>query len=329
MRIFKKRISWKRLILAIIPLFLLPASGFVYEWIASERAQSAYPMPGKLVDAGTFRLHMNISRSAGPTIIFEAGSGETSLSWRSIPNDLAPYATVVSYDRAGYGWSEPSPDPRTGDNIVRELHHALSQAGLTGPYILVGHSLGGMYMRLFAQSYPEETAALVLVDAREENNERESLAVLTSESIPEQPSPSLLTLLKRSGIMRLFQDELLEGFVPKEDRGIFINIVATSAFFNAKATEANLASLTENAIRGQSLGSIPLRVIARGIPEDGRQYGLSEAAGAELELIWQNGQRRQLALSSDSRLIIAEKSGHDVMRTEPKLIVDVIKSLFP
>jgi len=325
----KKRKRWKAAALILLSmLVLLVGGGFAYESIASERAKSDYPMPGKLVDAGGYRLHLNRVGDGPYTIVLEAGSGETSLSWNDIPERLSSIGTVVSYDRAGYAWSEKAPTERTGANIVRELHHALQQEGLQGPYIVVGHSLGGMYARLFAQEYREEVAGLVLVDARPENNERDSMPIYEEEHFRDnKPSAGILSLMKRSGVLRLFQDVLLEGMVEKEERGVFVNVVSKPSYFQAVENEGELASTTEDAIRGQRLGDLPVKVIARNVAPDFASYGMSEQGGEKLERIWRQGQREMLGISNDSEFIVAEKSGHMVMDDEPDLVVDVIRGL--
>lgn len=320
--------KWKKLLLIVLSaIILLIGSGFLYEAIASNAAKKQYPAPGKLVDAGGFKLHIHKQGTGSPTIILESGSGETSLSWRDIPDQLAKSATVVSYDRAGYAWSESSPNERTGANIVRELHNALMNEGLPGPYLVVGHSLGGMYARLFTQTYRDDVMGLVLVDARPENDERETAAILKAEKFAGNPSAAILTILKRSGVMRLFQDSLLEGMVAKEDRGKFINVISTPSYFAAKEQEGNLASSTEDAIRGQNFGALPVRIIARGLPQDYASFGFSEAGGKQLEAIWQAGQRSMLQLSTDSKLTIAEKSGHMIIHDQPELVIETILSL--
>jgi pimeloyl-ACP methyl ester carboxylesterase len=99
-----------------------------------------------------------------PTIILEAGLMSTILSWTSIRRELARSYRVVSYDRAGLGWSDPGPLPRTAERMVDELHSLLERAAIPPPYLLVGHSFGGLTMPLFAARYPKETAGMVLVD---------------------------------------------------------------------------------------------------------------------------------------------------------------------
>ncbi|CAH1191320.1 Putative aminoacrylate hydrolase RutD [Paenibacillus sp. JJ-223] len=302
-------------------------AGFLYEWYASSQAKDDFPPPGKLVEAGGYKLHIHKQGNGSPTIIMEAGSGETSLSWRDIPSELARHATVLTYDRAGYAWSEAAPTERTGANIVQELHLALQNEGIDGPYVMVGHSLGGMYARLFTQMYSNEVQGLVLIDARPEDDERNTKALLQQDHFKGNPPASLLSLLKLSGSFRLFPDFMLEGLVAEQDRDAFINVIATPSFFRAKEEEGNLAYTTEDAIRGQKLGSIPVRVIARGLPQNYAQAGISTEVGHQLEAIWQAGQRNMMNLSSDSKLIIAEQSGHMVIHDEPELVVKTILDL--
>lgn len=326
----KRKKVWRKLVLAFFTaIVLLISSGFIYEGIASHQAKRDYPPPGKLVDVGGFSLHIRKIGSGSPTIILESGSGETSLSWRDIPNQLAKSATVVSYDRAGYAWSEKADQQRTGANIVQELHSALKKEGLGGPYLVVGHSLGGMYARLFTQTYRNEVTGLVLIDARPENDERDAKPILEQEKFRGNPPASILKLLKRSGGLRLFQNVLLEGMVAKEDRGPFINVIAKPSYFEAKEEEGKLAFTTEDAIRGQDLGSLPVRIISRGKPQDYTAAGISEDGGKKLEAIWQDGQRNMLNLSTNSQLVVATKSGHMVIHDEPGLVVQTIQSLLP
>ncbi|AIQ18183.1 alpha/beta hydrolase [Paenibacillus sp. FSL H7-0357] len=323
----KKKI-WKRVTLSLLTfIILLLGSGFAYEWLASRNAEQKYQPPGKLVDAGGYKLHINKLGQGSPTIILESGSGETSLSWRDIPEKLSEFATVVSYDRAGYAWSEKAPTARTGENIVRELHTALEREGIDGPYLLVGHSLGGMYARLFADTYRDEVAGMVLIDARPEDDERETKPILTAEKFAGNPPATVLQVLKLSGAMRIFQDVLLDGLVAKEDRGQFINVISKPSFFKAKEQEGNLAHTTEDAIRGQNLGSLPVRILSRGIPQDYAGFGFSEAAGKKLEDIWQKGQRKMLDLSTDSKQTVATHSGHMIIHDEPDLVIQTIRSL--
>ncbi|MGC5773141.1 alpha/beta fold hydrolase [Paenibacillus pabuli] len=325
----KKWIALKLMLMLFITLLLVISAGFLYEWYASNHSRAEYPPPGRLVEAGGYKLHIHQQGNGAPTIIMEAGSGETSLSWRDIPAELAKHATVVTYDRAGYAWSESAPSERTGANIVKELHDALEKEGIRGPYIMVGHSLGGMYARLFAQTYPSEIQGLVLIDARPEDDEKNTKDLLEQAKFQGNPPASLLSLLKLSGSFRLFPNFMLEGLVAKQDQDAFINVIATPSFFHAREEEAALAYSTEDAIRGQKLGTIPVRIIARGLPQNYAQAGIPAEVGEQLESIWQSGQRQMLNISEDSQLVIATKSGHMIIHDEPELVVQTILSLVP
>ncbi|MBE0338509.1 alpha/beta hydrolase [Paenibacillus sp. 23TSA30-6] len=324
----QRRRTWTRIVTLIIScLLLVVISGFVYEWIASKQDKLQYPPLGEMVDAGGYRLHIHKLGSGSPTILLESGSGESSLSWRDIPEKLSSFATVVSYDRAGYAWSEEAATPRTGENIVRELHVALKNADIQAPYILVGHSLGGMYSRLYAQTYKDEVAGLVLVDARPENDARRTNEIYDKERPKVNPSPLISILLEKSGAFRLFPNFMLTGRVEYQDRKSFVNIVASSKYFRSVAEEGDLASTTEDAIRGQHLGNLPVRVIARGIQQDLTQFGISKRGNDQIEQSWQIGQREMLNISTNSKFIVAKKSEHMIIHDQPELVIQVIREL--
>jgi pimeloyl-ACP methyl ester carboxylesterase len=144
---------------------LLALAGSVCQVIGTYRDGSRYPPPGRLIDLGTHRLHIVESGgTTGPTVLLEAGLMSTVLSWSELQQELSRDFRVVSYDRAGLGWSDPGPTPRTAGRIVEELHLLLSKAAISGPYILVGHSFGGLTMPVFATRFPGEVAGMVLVD---------------------------------------------------------------------------------------------------------------------------------------------------------------------
>ncbi len=123
------------------------------------------PPPGRLVDLGSHRLHLYCIGAGSPTVVLEAGLGGLSLEWRAVQSALAAERRVCSYDRAGYGWSDPGPAPRTVDRIAAELRAMLERAGESPPYAIVGHSFGGYVAQLFAKRYPREVAGVVLVDS--------------------------------------------------------------------------------------------------------------------------------------------------------------------
>lgn len=138
--------------------------GLAYQALGTRRDRKIHPPPGRFVDLGSHRLHLLESGQGSPAILLEAGLMSTVLSWTELQRELSRSFRVVSYDRAGLGWSDLGPMPRTADRIVGELHTLLERAAIPPPYVLVGHSFGGLTMPLFAARYPAEVAGMVLVD---------------------------------------------------------------------------------------------------------------------------------------------------------------------
>jgi pimeloyl-ACP methyl ester carboxylesterase len=144
----------------------LIAAGVVYQWLGLRRDARLWPPPGRMVTIGDGRrIHLHALGAGGPAVVFEAGISATSLNWRGVQQTIAALTRVVAYDRGGLGWSDPGQTPRTVSNIAVELRTSLRAAGVEPPYVLVGHSFGGLVVRRFALLYPAEVTGLVLVDA--------------------------------------------------------------------------------------------------------------------------------------------------------------------
>ena len=139
-------------------------AGAIYQIIGRARDARRYPPIGRLVDIGGRRLHVVESGEGSPAVILEAGIAASSLSWSLVQPEVAKFARVCSYDRAGLGWSDPDREPRQLERSVDDLHSLLAAASVAAPYVLVGHSYGGLLVRAFAARYPEQVAGIVLVD---------------------------------------------------------------------------------------------------------------------------------------------------------------------
>jgi pimeloyl-ACP methyl ester carboxylesterase len=154
------------IVLCIVALaVVLVAAGFLYQVIGSHRDRRRFSPPGRCIEIGSgHRLYMLEKGVGGPTVLFEAGIAATNLNWFHIQETVARFTHTVSYDRGGLGWSGPTSAARTPGNCASELHDMLRSAGIKPPYILVGHSFGGLVMRRYALTYPEDVTGLVLVD---------------------------------------------------------------------------------------------------------------------------------------------------------------------
>jgi pimeloyl-ACP methyl ester carboxylesterase len=191
-------------------LLLLLLAGAIYESLSEAADARAYPPPGQTVDVGGHRLHINCTGTGSPTVVIDAGLGDWSTSWGFVQPEVAKVTRVCTYDRAGMGWSEPGPLPRVASQFAKELHALLHNANIPGPYILVGHSLGGLPVRMFTHDYPSEVAGVVLIDSMHPGQ---------STYATQTRALSLLSVLARFGIVRLLADPL--GMVahdtPNED----------------------------------------------------------------------------------------------------------------
>jgi pimeloyl-ACP methyl ester carboxylesterase len=151
-------------VILLVLLGSLIAAGLIYQALGAYSDARRFPAPGRLFDVGACRLHINEQGSGSPAVVLESGIAASSLSWALVQPAVAEFARVCSYDRAGLSWSDRCKTPRTLHKIILELESLLSQAGVSGPYVLVGHSFGGIVIRAFAHLHPDQIAGLIFVD---------------------------------------------------------------------------------------------------------------------------------------------------------------------
>jgi len=225
---------------------------------------------------------------------------------------VATFTHVCVYDRAGYDWSDDGPKPRTSGRIVSELHTLLANAGVPGPYVLVGHSFGGLNMRLFAYTYPQEVAGLVLVDSSHEDDPTAQQDILNG-----QPQLSTCVRVAPFGIVRIFG--LLNPFVRAYPSAVqpvvkahFYQTRFCGTWYDESAAWEQSTAQVRAARASRSLGHLPLVILTR---------------GEQLDASWQALQNDLATLSSNSTHIIATRSGHGVMFDRPDLVIAAIKQV--
>jgi pimeloyl-ACP methyl ester carboxylesterase len=197
----------------VLVILVLLALGGAYERI-SQATAPAVAMRGQLVDVGPYRLHLECNGSRGPSVILEPGAGGSAASMGLIAPAVARDSRVCVYDRAGRGWSDPAPRPPDGAQIATDLHTLLNRAHVPGPYVLAGHSFGGLYVRTYAAKYPEEVAGLVLVDSTAAKNNPLSPPKAGSYSVLQHVS-SLFAMTSRLGLGRLIAAANYSELPPK------------------------------------------------------------------------------------------------------------------
>lgn len=208
------RRTGKALLWLVVALLVLAVIGAIYQAIGTEIYRRIYPPPGELVDVGGYSLHINCVGEGSPTVILEAGSGANSVDWANIQPEVANTTRVCAYDRAGTGWSEPGPEPRDLQQIAGELHTLLGNAGIGGPYVLVGHSFGGLYVRMYAEMYPKEVAGMVLVDSSHPDMWTRMPPEVAATLKPPAWQVHAMTFLARLGVTRLTGGDMSECGLP-------------------------------------------------------------------------------------------------------------------
>jgi pimeloyl-ACP methyl ester carboxylesterase len=290
---------------------------------------AAPPPVGRLVDIGGYRLHLACEGEGGPTVVMEAAIGETGLLWSLVQPAVAQTTRACVYDRAGLGWSEVSPKPRTAADMAEELRALLAAAAVPGPYVLVGHSFGGLLVRLYAARYPQEVAGLVLVDSAHEEQYRR-VPTEIRELVPqleEQTRQQLegLKALIESGSLDAVMLPIPPG-LPAAAADTFRALVAAgpnhveTLLAEQQAVQTIHAEVA--AAKINSLGDLPLMVLSHGQPM--AMPGLAEEVNEANEQLWQQLQAELAALSSRGRLVVAHDSGHYIQLERPQLVIDAI-----
>ncbi|MEZ4671307.1 MAG: alpha/beta hydrolase [Anaerolineae bacterium] len=308
----RRRFRWLvRVVVFVVGLIL---AGTIYESVAETSDIRAYPPLGQMIDVGGYRLHINCTGTGSPTVIIEAGLGDWSLPWNAVQEEVAKTTRVCTYDRAGMGYSESSPLPRTAEQFAFELHTLLERANVEGPYVLVGHSLGGLTVRIFVRDYPTEVAGVVLIDSMSPRQRAQPEMEIAPQTSYRPSAFSLPYFLGRIGLVRLLAEPLgLIQHLPAQTQPAYAAFAVTpqtaqtfvDEFFSVQESLAQA-----NAVK--SFGDLPLIVLTGVIDE---QDG------------WQTWQTELLELSSNSQQIILENSGHNIHLDQPDAAVAAIVTM--
>lgn len=293
----------------------------------------SYPPIGKLVDIGNHRLHLYSTGEGDPSVIFECGGASWSMDWNLVQTEVAKFTSACSYDRAGFGWSESGPNPRTSEQIVTELHSLLSKAVIKKPFILVGASFGGHTVRLFAKKYPDEVAGIILLDARHEAIDSKMPPAWHKLQAAGKGMYKFMLLASRAGVLKLLgklmgakaAPPILPKLLP-EIRPVYLEVGFQPNYFQSNLDELAASAESDKQLSTSgSLGDIPLIVIRHGIPDLFANMPVEQAKQAEI--VWQELQADLVKLSSNGRMLVAEKSGHGIQIDQPTIVVDTIHEM--
>ncbi|HEX7318601.1 MAG TPA: alpha/beta hydrolase [Pyrinomonadaceae bacterium] len=256
-------------------------------------------------------------------MVLDAGLGGGVLDWSTVQPEVSKFARVCTYDRAGMAWSDSGVGPRTSRQVVAELHALLGNAGERAPYVLVGHSISGIHVQLYAGRYPDEVAGLVLVDSSHEDQ-------LSRKGMTAIPSfyPPLIKAVSPFGVVRLMDlvgtpSANMPHGVGAERAAIYSH--TRSMYSYADEISAIPVSMEQLRAAPMRLGDKPLIVLTRGMKEASNMGSPEEAEQAEQA--WAELQADLARRSSSGRQIIAEKSGHYIQFDQPDLVIDAIRQV--
>ncbi|HET7870528.1 MAG TPA: alpha/beta fold hydrolase [Actinomycetota bacterium] len=260
------------------------------------------PYTGAFDVGGGRTLFLTCSGSASPTVILEAGAGGGANAWTKVQPEVANLARVCSCDRANIpgGASDPAPKPRTAEDVVEDLHAALTAAGVPGPFVLVGHSDGGLFVRLYASRYPDEVVGMVLVDAVSEELDASGLVLLKE----------LLSQDQWRGYQAGLEQQARAPFVARVDDEQ-VDIAASSAEMRATLADSPLRPM-------------PLFVLTHGVPDPPSPGEPLEFAQAK-ERVWQELQQQLARLVPNAKHLVVRDSGHIIQEEQPDVVIDAIR----
>jgi pimeloyl-ACP methyl ester carboxylesterase len=305
-----------RVLITIITALLF--AGFLYENISETRERRFHPMPGELVDVGGYKMHIDCIGQGSPTVILDAGLGDSFISWSKVQPRIAKFARACSYDRAGIGYSDPSPRPRTSKDFAEELHILLHNAGIPPPYLLVGHSMGGFDVRLYASLYPSEVAGMVLVDSSHPEQQKRLPPAINDLDATWLREQEFFEFTMPCGIPRLL------GFCGNDPavRAVDCN------FHSAREGVAELKAISESAAQTAatgSLGDTPLVVLSHDPATP--QFDLPEDLVKPTNDAWEQMQEELTRLSARGKQIIATNSGHYIQFDRPDIVIEAVRSV--
>ena len=312
--------TWVRrfLLVAVILLLILAAAGFLYENISEVRDRRFHPIQGQLVDVGGRKMHIDCTGDGSPTVILDSGLGDSYLSWSKVQPQIAKITHVCSYDRAGLGFSESSPEPRTSKVIAEQLHSLLQAAKIPPPYVIVGHSMGGYDVRIYTSMYRHEIVGMVLVDASHPDQENRFPPGLKDLEGSWNREMQFIASTMPFGIPRLL------GLCESDP----VTRAADCNGHSAREQLAEMKAFPESARQAAATGSLddlPLAVLSH--DPDKPSSELPPDLAKPTNAAWERMQVELAHLSTHGTQTIAKNSAHYIQIDRPDVVVDAIGNI--
>ena len=325
-------VRWLKRIGAGVLVLLMVATviGSGYEMRSRHRVAEEFPPPGVLVDIGGRRIHLDCRGTGAPIVVFESGLDVYgSLSWSAVQDAVAQTTRACSYDRAGILWSDRSSGARDGAAVASDLHEALQAANEKGPYVMVGHSLGGPYVMTFVKQFGSDVVGLVFVDASHPD-QQQRIKEATGHALEQSTAgPKLLAALAWTGLPRLIATQIGQAKAPARANAVMAAYLSTSL----PPMLDELAALDETFTEAgtfRSLGDRPLAVLTAAAPfatADLSALNLTREQGERLQAAWFELHDDEASWSSRSRHLRLDDAHHYIQFDRPDAVIDEIRSL--
>ena len=314
---------------ALVVFVLVAGTG--YEAYARHEARTEFPPPGRMIDLGGRRIHLDCRGQGAPTVMFEAGLDiYGSLSWSAVQDSVASFTRACAYDRAGIMWSDPKSGAQHADAVADDLHATLAAAGEEGPFILVGHSLGGIYILDYENKFGHQVAGLVFVDASHPDQNRRLKAAGYGQLT--QPAPSAVVLLSKvtwTGWTRLLGDsETLPNFSARAS-------AATKAYASASMAAAmnealHIDQTLSDVGAAPALGERPIVVLTALQPFPDavlKSQKMTQSDGLKVQAIWKDLHDDEASWSSNSRHQLVPDSTHYIQFVRPDVVIEAVREV--
>lgn len=320
---------WRGLLGLLALIVILALAGAIYQAGATQLDRRNYPPPGQMVDVDGYKLHINCTGTGSPTVILDHMGGGSSADWALIQPEIAKVTRVCAYDRAGFGWSEAGPAPRDLTRQVRELDLLLTNAGIDGPYLPVGHSYGARVARLYAAQHPDLVAGIVLVDPGEPYQDQRFPAEYHATIESEKKLFNQIRPLAPFGIPRLLlASGMMEsdyGDLPARQQAEIATFNRTTKFIQSIAAQYNAMPEMEAQERSvTSLGAIPLLVLSATEPADAERRAWNDYSAG---LARQSSDGVQEIFDGASHMSFAYQAGYAARTTTAiERVIEAVRS---
>jgi len=329
----RRRLSfWRVCKWLIMSVALIVAAGAVFQFSMTQWESHRYPPPGKLVDIGGLRLHINCTGAGSPTVIMEAGPNDSSVIWQLVQPGISRFTRVCSYDRAGFGWSDAPNEQRTSSNIANQLDLLLTRAAIPVPYVLVGHDFGSLDLRVFTSRHRQQVVGMVLVDSVHPDMHHRPPFSVAAQSTVANVYYRLLPWTVPLGVPRILGwCRNTYRFPNQPSEWVRLAPEAAAQYCRLQSWRTEMAQVTDEdgslAATTGPFGDMPLVVLSHDPQVNDFGGFFSPADLFKAEHAWSDMQEELRGLSSRSKRIVAKGSYHWLQIDRPELVVAAVQEI--